>query len=505
MEDCIMEATTTTDAAHASFTKASIAVDLGAESCRVSLLRWSNGTPYVELVHRVANAPIRAADGSLRWPLEEIIAGVEHGMRLCAELAPEGIQSVGVDGWAVDYVRLGDDHQPLEAPFCYRDERNQAAQTELHRRISEDRLREITGLQLQPLNTLYQLFADGLACKPPGTCWLNLPEYLLVRWGGECVSEYTNATHTQMVDIRSRGWSKEILRAAGIDPETMPRIVPPGTILGTIAGPLAELPAFRDTLLIAPACHDTASAVAGIPASGEDWGYISCGTWSLVGTPVRSAKNSPQARELKLTNIGLDGDHLLLQKNMNGMWLLKQCMDAWATQGSSWEIETLCEAARTATAPDVLLDVDDPELYRLGDMPARINRQRDAHGLTLMDESSAGAPAMASLIFHSLAARYAALFKQIEILAGKSIHRIYFIGGGSRNAFLRELTARATGKEVLAGSSESSTVGNFALQLAALTTSRGADMKKRLAERFAQMICEHNVAMAERNDAVSAP
>jgi rhamnulokinase len=220
---------------------------------------------------------------------------------------------------------------------------------------------------------------------------------------------------------------------------------------------------------------------------------------------VRSAKNGHRARELKLTNIGLDGDHLLLQKNMNGMWLIKQCMDAWAAQGPSWEIETLCDAARTTPAPEALLDVDDPELYRLGDMPARINRQRTANRLPLMDESSAGAPTMASLIFHSLAARYAALFTQIEIIAGKSIHRIYFIGGGSRNAFLRELTATATGKEVLAGSSESSTVGNFALQLAALTTSRGADMKKRLAERFAQMICEHNLQMSERNEAVSTP
>lgn len=500
-----MGATTTNDAAPASFTKASIAVDLGAESCRVSLLRWSNGTPHVELVHRVANGPIQAADGSLRWPLEQIVAGVEHGMRLCAELAPEGVQSVGVDGWAVDYVRLGDDRQPLEAPFCYRDERNQAAQIELHQRIADDRLREITGLQLQPLNTLYQLFADRLAGKPSGTCWLNLPEYLLSRWGGECVSEYTNATHTQMVDIRSRGWSKEILRAAGIDPETMPRIVPPGTILGTMVGPLAELPAFHDTLLIAPACHDTASAVAGIPASGEDWGYISCGTWSLVGTPVRSAKNSPQARELKLTNIGLDGEYLLLQKNMNGMWLIKQCMDAWAAQGSPWEIEGLCDAARTAPVPEALLDVDDPELYRLGDMPTRINRQRAAHGLIPMDESSAGAPAMASLIFHSLAARYAVLFEQIEVLAGKSIRRIYFIGGGSRNAFLRELTATATGKEVLAGSPESSTVGNFALQLAALTTSRGADMKRRLAATFARLICAHDLDAANRHEAVLTP
>ncbi len=473
-----------------SFTKASIAVDLGAESCRVSLLRWRDGTPRVKLVHRFANGPVQAADGSLRWPLEELVAGVEDGMRMCAELAPEGIQSVGVDGWAVDYVRLNEDLQPLEAPFCYRDERNEAAQIELHGRIAEERLQEITGLQLQSLNTVYQLVADRMAGKPPGRCWLNLPEYMLARWGGECVSEYTNATHTQMVDLSSRGWSREILRAAGIAAETMPRIVPPGTILGVLAGPLADLPAFNETLLIAPACHDTASAVAGIPASGEDWGYISCGTWSLVGTPVRSAKNSPRARELRLTNIGLDGEHLLLQKNVNGMWLIKQCMDAWAAQGRSWEIAALCEGAREVAALQGLLDVDDPELYRLGEMPARINRQRSAQGLSLLDESPAGGPAMASLIFHSLASRYAAIFAQIEEAGCKTIHRIYMIGGGSRNALLRELTEAATGREVVAGSPESSTVGNFALQLAALTASGGGETKRRLARGFAEMICK---------------
>jgi rhamnulokinase len=471
------------------FSQASVAVDLGAESCRVSLLRWVNGSPIVELVHRFPNGPVQADDGTLRWPLDDIIFGVEHGMRLCAARAQEGIQSVGVDGWAVDYVRLDEDGRPLESPFCYRDERNERAQVKLHELIPADRLRQITGLQLQPLNTLYQLFADRLAHKPSGTMWLNLPEYFLARWGGECVSEFTNATHTQMVDIQSRGWSNEILQVAQIAPETMPLIVPPGTIVGPISGALAELPAFRNTLLVAPACHDTASAVAGIPACGDDWGYISSGTWSLVGTPVTTAKNDARARDQKFNNMGLDGDRLLLQKNMNGMWLIKQCMEAWAAQGSRWEITELCEAARTSPVGEALLNVDDPDLLRMGDMPARINVQLAARGACPMDESSAGAPATASLIFRSLAARYAELFQQIEALTGKSIRRIYIVGGGSRNAFLRELTAAATGKEVYAGSAESSTVGNFALQLAALTGSGGADVKRALAAKYAAMIC----------------
>jgi len=443
----------------------------------------------MELVHRFTNGPSTAADGTLRWPLDAILAGVERGMRLCADRAPEGIQSVGVDGWAVDYVRLDAKGEPLELPFCYRDERTETAQLELHALISPDRLREITGLQLQKLNTLYQLFADKIAGKSAGTGWLNLPEYLLSYWGGERVAEFTNATHTQMMDVQSHGWSDEVLAAANIDPKTMPRIVPPGTILGSMSGHLTGLPAFRDTLLIAPACHDTASAVAGIPASGDDWGYISCGTWSLVGTPVPTAKNGFRAREQQFTNLGLDGDRFLFQKNMNGMWLMKQCLDAWSTQGKQWEVGKLCKEARTAPTPRKLLNVDDPELHRMGNMPARINAQLIAHGAKAMDETPSGAPQMASLIFHSLAARYAELFVQIEAITGKAIRRIYIVGGGSQNAFLRELITEVTGKEVYAGSAESSTVGNFALQLAALTTVGGSNRKRELATMYAAKLC----------------
>jgi rhamnulokinase len=244
--------------------------------------------------------------------------------------------------------------------------------------------------------------------------------------------------------------------------------VPPGTILGDLEGELAQLPAFSRAALIAPACHDTASAVAGIPAIGEDWGYISCGTWSLVGTPLNRACNGPKAREEQFTNLGGVGGRLLFQRNLNGMWLIKQCMDFWAATDREWEIEELVVAAENVVVPEGLLNVEDPELLKMGEMPSRINAQRRAAGLTELDEGSDGAPAMASLIFHSLAARYAMLFERMEELTGKTLERIFMVGGGSRNAFLRRLTSEASGKPVFAGSAESSTVGNFAVQLAAL-------------------------------------
>ena len=372
--------------------RALIAVDLGAESCRVSLLRWLHGEPHFELVHRFPNGPVREADGSLRWPLDAIVSGVEQGMRLCAERAPEGIRSVAVDGWAVDYVRIDAERKPLAAPYCYRDERTVEAAIKLHERLPHADFSAITGLQLQDLNTVYQLYADKLADQPAGQCWMNLPEYLLARWGGTAVAEYTNATHTQMVQLEGKSWSREILEAAGLDPRRMPQLVPPGTEIGLLEGPLAQLPAFAHTELIAPACHDTASAVAGIPALGDDWGYISSGTWSLVGTLVRRACNGPQARDEQFTNLGAVGDQLLFQKNLNGMWIIKQCMDHWAATDVAWEIGDLVAAAEQAQTPAGLLDIDDAELLKMSCMPGRINQQRRKMGLIELNESSAGAP-----------------------------------------------------------------------------------------------------------------
>lgn len=432
----------------------------------MSLLRWIDGAPQHLLVHRISNGPVTRDDG-LHWPLEAIVTGMEDGLRKAAELAPEGIRSIAVDGWAVDYVRLNAAGEPLAEPFCYRDPRNEFAERELHTHVSQQRMREITGVQQMPLNTLYQLYADKLAGLPPER-WLNLPEYLLARWGAEPVAEFTNATHTQLVETHSHQWSREIFRDAGLQLECAPRIVPPGTMLGKLHGPLAALPAYADTELIAPACHDTASAIAGIAAEGDDWAYISSGTWSLVGTLTLEAVNGPTARTENFTNLGGVGGTNCFHKNVNGMWLLKQCQEAWAQQGFTPHITELLAAAEREPVPPVLLDVDDPDLMRMGEMPQRINRQLAARGAATLPETPASAAATTSLILHSLAARYAEVLRIVTDETGKHLCRIFIVGGGCQNALLNRLTAQATGMQVCCGSPESSTLGNFAVQLATL-------------------------------------
>jgi rhamnulokinase len=454
-------------------TRASIAVDLGAESCRVSLLRWVEGKPEIMLVHRFANAP-REVSGGLHWDLEMIEAGLEDGLRRCAGIATEGIRSIAVDGWAVDYVRVDADGTALADPFCYRDERTIKAERALHRKISAERMRELTGVQLIRINTLYQLYADQLQGLAEGRQWLNLPEYILSRWGGARVAEHTNATHTQMVELYQRQWCREIFSAARLDLAGAAKIVPPGTEIGRLSGPLAELPALRDTVLIAPACHDTASAIAGIPATGNDWAYISSGTWSLVGTLLEQPRNGEAAAEENFTNLGAVGGRICFHKNVNGMWLIRQCIEKWAADGGTLTVPELVAAAEKVAKPRGLLDVDDPDLLLAGRMPQRINAQRVGKGLEALDERPENAPMFASLIFHSLASRYAKVLERVAFHSGKKLKRLFVVGGGSQNDYLNRLTKEATGLELFRGAAESSTVGNFAVQMAVLEGSRDA-------------------------------
>jgi rhamnulokinase len=454
--------------------RALVAVDLGAESCRVSLLRWVEGKAAITWVHRFANAP-RVVEGGLRWDLARIEAGLDEGLLRCAAIAVEGIRSVAVDGWAVDYVRVDEAGRTLGDPYCYRDERTVNAERLLHERIDVGRLRELTGVQLLRINTLYQLYADRLQGIPQRR-WLNLPEYILSLWGGARIAEYTNATHTQLIDLREREWCDEIFSAAQLEIACAAEIVPPGTVVGRLAGPLSNLEAFRETVLIAPACHDTASAIAGIPVTGEDWAYISSGTWSLVGALLEEPQNGEAAAAENFTNLGAVGGRICFHKNVNGMWLIRQCMDAWAEAGRDWTVPELVAAAEMTEKPDGLIEVDDADLLLAGRMPQRINAQRLRKGLEPLDEGVANAPAFASLIFHSLAARYAEVLDRVAFHTGKKLKRVVVVGGASRNKFLNRLTQESTGLEVFQGAAESSTVGNFAVQMAVLEGNRDVEL-----------------------------
>ena len=445
--------------------RARVAIDLGAQSCRVSILRWLDGVPTMEPIHRIPNDPIHEA-GHLYWPFELIMAGLEEGLTKAARRASEGIASIAVDGWAVDYVRLGGDRRALVDPFCYRDERTIVAKEMADRIAESEWVFGHTGAQPLRINTVYQLIADRIAGIAATAPWLNLPEYVLYRLGGRPVSEYTNATHTGLVDLRTGTWSHRLLGRLDLAIETCPEIVPSGTIIGKLSGPLAELPAFRDTDLIVPACHDTASSIAGIPSPLDSDAYICCGTWSLVGTIIENPVTTREALKAGFTNQGAAGGGFCFHKNVNGLWLLKQCVETWSAKGRFWDLSDLIAQSAACDSFPGVVPVDAPALLLDGDMPALLNEQLSVLGCEQIENRPGNEPIFARVIFESLASQYAVALRNLEQILGRKFERVHVLGGGAQNQVLTRLTAQHTGLKVEIGNVESATVGNFAVQMA---------------------------------------
>ncbi len=249
---------------------------------------------------------------------------------------------------------------------------------------------------------------------------------------------------------------------------------------------LRRLPAFAKTELIAPACHDTASAIAGIPERPGNWAYISSGTWSLVGTPIAHSLRTHEAFTRGFTNLGAGDGGILFHRGIPGMWLLRQCMNTWDKE-RGWKLADLITEAQRLPAPQTLLDLDDPALLPPGDMTARINAQRTRLGSVPLPSGCDAAPHYAGLIFHSLAARYGSLLAEVAEMTGQKPNHISIVGGGSQNEYLNALTAQATGLPVRRCSVESSTLGNFAIQWARIEQSSGSLRPQPIAEKVAAL------------------
>jgi len=464
--------------------RARVAIDLGAESCRVSLLRWRQDRAEVTGVHRIPNAPV-VQGGSNCWPLGDILAGLEEGLRKAAEIAGEGIASVAVDGWAVDYVRLNTDGKPIHDPFCYRDERTVAAKQRADAILQPEVAFRRTGAQPLRINTVYQLLADDADLAQRS--WICLPEYVMHWLGAPPIAEYTNATHTGLVDPASGEWAQDVFDLLGIPIAAAPPIVAPGTRLGLMRGPLAAWPAFRETELIAPACHDTASAIAGVPADLDSTAYICSGTWSLVGTLVAKPITTPEALAARYTNQGAASGGFCFHTNVNGMWLLKQCIEGWSASGRAWSVADLVKGAADCAPPGVI-NVDAEPLLLPGNMPQRINQELLRTGQEAIPDIAGNEPLFARLIFESLAARYATAIGDLQNMLGRELTRVHIIGGASRNLLLRDLASRRCGVPVDCGHPESSTIGNFAVQLAA-AESPAAPLSRAAVRRWAAELC----------------
>ena len=352
------------------------------------------------------------------------------------------------------------------------------------------------------LNTLYQLYADRCEGVTPGVRWLNVPEYCLHRLGGRAVAEYSNATHTQLVNVRTRDWCDEIFAKVGLDRSAAAPIVPPGTPVGQLTGPLSSLPALRGAQLIAPACHDTGAAVAAIPDSGSDTAFVSSGTWSLVGAVLNEPCTSDAALRVNFTNEGGVGGRIRFLKNINGMWLIEECLRQWnataiAGGGRKLTAADLVAGCQDRPQTDATFFVDEPDLLLPGHMPERINRLLEQTGQAPIREGPEQPAAMAHCIFLSLAKRYAELLRALEEVTDRHIRKLYVVGGGSQNQYLNRLIEQQTGYQVIRGAVEGSTVGNLAIQFATLESGGGPATPETVAVWASRFLEAENKARAK--------
>ncbi|WP_045729289.1 rhamnulokinase [Pseudarthrobacter chlorophenolicus] len=441
------------------------AVDIGASSGRVMLGRVSPESGVsLETVHRFPNGVVEI-DGGLRWNFDALFAEVLAGLRTAATVAAgqgERIASIGIDTWAVDYGLVDAAGNLAAQPFSYRDDRSRAAVEPVHQKLDPERLYATTGLQFLQFNTIYQLATepdlDGLQA-------LLIPDLIAFMLTGARRTEATNASTTGLFDAVAGEWATEFLAALGLRKDLFPPLIQPGEAFGTLLPAIAEevgLPS--STTVVAVGSHDTASAVAAVPADthgdGGDFAYVSSGTWSLVGLELLHPVLTEASREANFTNErGVDGTIRYL-RNIGGLWLLSECQRTWASEGFQPDLTALLAAAAALPAGGPQINADDPSFIAPDNMPERIRAAVRRTGKVLPNDPAA----ITRCIMDSLAAGYARTLADAERLADRPVGVVHVVGGGSQNALLCQLTADATRRPVIAGPVEATALGNILVQ-----------------------------------------
>jgi rhamnulokinase len=439
-----------------------IAVDLGAGSGRVCLGGVAPAELLIEEVRRF-QYPARRSAGHLRWDLACIFDEVKLGLRAASERArrlERPIRSLGVDSWGVDYGLLNAQGELIEDPICYRDERTQGVMNQVFARVTRKEIFERTAIQFLVINTLFQLYAHAqTGIDNAATRLLLIPDLINFFLTGRAVSEYTNATTTQLVDAKSGTWDWETLERLDLPKNLLAEIVPAGTDLGSIKSALADELGLEGVSVIAPATHDTGSAVAGAPLS-DDWAYISSGTWSMVGVERDGVTINADVARHNFTNEGGSFGTIRFLKNVMGLWILERCRSEWKELGFEADYEGLLKEVESHEHGGALIFPDDPRFLNPSSMLEAIAQQLAERAERIPLHPAA----IARMILDSLALRYASVLRTIEMLIGRKIRGVQIVGGGSQNEYLNQATANATGLPVLTGPIEATVTGNVLVQ-----------------------------------------
>ena len=440
-----------------------VAIDLGAESGRVILASFNEKGISLEEVHRFTNGPVKLPN-SMHWDILKLFTEIKNGLSLCRSKTKK-IDGVGLDTWGVDFGLLDAEDNLLYNPYHYRDARTDGMMEKAFAFVSRDEIFGKTGIQFMQFNSLYQLFSmkDSPILEKVRT-FLTIPDLLNFWLSGTKVCEFTNATTTQMYDQKSMNWAFGILNSLSLPTQIFPQVVQPGTILGNISDFVVNETGLQKGIpVIAPACHDTGSAVAAVPATGGNFAYISSGTWSLVGVEMPAPVINPKSLAFNLTNEGGVEGTVRILKNVTGLWLVQECRRIWGIEGEKFTYSELARMAQNEKSFGSLIDPDALNFLRPDHMPSEIQNYCNLTNQVVPQTKGE----ILRCIFESLALKYRFVMENLEELTGNPISTIHIIGGGSQNEFLNQVTADATGKLVIAGPVEATALGNALVQAVA--------------------------------------
>ncbi len=479
--------------------KVYLAVDLGAESGRVVAGLYDGSRLELEEVHRFPNVPVEDRD-SLRLDVEGLFDGVKTGMTIAARRYAGRLASIGVDTWAVDYGLVDEQNRLLDIPHHYRDPRILGMRDKVNDMLGRRRIFDASGIQFLPFNTLYQLAAE---VEDPDTkihradALLLMPDLMNLWLTGHRLNERTNASTTQFYNPRTKDWATSLLEAIGVPTSILGEIADPGTRLGPVLPAVADQTGVGPLEVVLPGTHDTASAVAGVPAKGDRWAFLSSGTWSILGVEVEDPVVTTRSYELGLGNeIGVY-DSVRLLKNTSGLWLVQQCRATWEAQGESYSYSELTRMAGDAPPFTAMIDPDDDTFLPRGDMPARIDAYCEGTG----QRPPKNKGALLRTIFESLALRYRSILEGLEEVVGHRVDTLHIVGGGSQNELLNQFTANAIDRNVVVGPVEATAVGNIIVQMLALGDVASLQDGRNLIRQSSDLATYQPIDEASWNDA----
>lgn len=438
-----------------------LAIDFGASSGRAILGTFDGKKITLNEIHRFSNDPV-SINGTVYWDVQRLFFEIKQSMLKAKEHG--GFDSIGIDTWGVDFGLLREDGTLVENPVHYRDKRNDGMVEKSEKYMSRERLYDITGIQFMDFNTLFQL----LSLKENRPYILNeaktllfMPDLFDYMLTGEKNAEYSIATTSQMIDLKTNDWSKEILASFGIDSALLPKIVKTGSKVGVLSDEICEELGIAKADVIAVAGHDTQSAITATPTEEDDFAFISCGTWSLFGTEVKEPIINEASKKLNVTNEGGYDYTTAFLKNICGLWLIQESRRQWQREGTLYSYAELEREALSSEPFKCFIDPDAPEFAPMGNIPERV-REYCKKTNQYVPESVGE---IMRCIYESLALKYRLTLEGIEECTGKKYNKLHVMGGGTKDTLLLKMTADSCNIPVLGGPVEATALGNVALQL----------------------------------------